>query len=201
MCRHRLRSPSHRPHPASQRTVLTTREWSHLVERLNASSRSKQLAILQAQHKRIADELSGLSFTPAISDKSRELAAANKSLPDRVAALMRKKKARLDAIRHEKAQAELAEATFKPRINDYKPSRAAASAKAVQRKISHLLQFVSGAAAVGRAQACCSCGWGFPLQRRHRRTPVSPTAHASHATPARRRRRWTAACARTSAGC
>ena len=125
-----------------QRTLLTSREWDGLVDRLNASSRTKQVALMQAQSKRIADELAGFSFRPAISEKSRELAAANKSLPERVAALMRKKKARLDAIRHEKAQAELAQATFKPRINDYKPSRAAASAMAAQRKISHLLQFV-----------------------------------------------------------
>ena len=132
-----------------QRTLLTSREWDTLVDRLNASSRNKQLSLMHAQQKRVADELAGLSFKPAISERSRELAATNKSLPERVAALMRKKKARLDAIRLEKAQTELAEATFKPHINEYKPSRAAASAKAVQRKISHLLQFVSGWAARG----------------------------------------------------
>ena len=124
--------------------MLTPREWNSLVERLNRSSRAKQMHVLQAQHKQMTDELTGLTFTPAISERSRELAAHNKALPERMAALMRKKKARLDKIRHEKACKELEEATFRPRVNDYKPSRAAQNARNVERKITHLMQYVSG---------------------------------------------------------
>ena len=98
---------------------------------------------MQAQHRAVAEELAGLTFQPQISERSREIAAANKSLPERVAALMRKKKAKLDRIKQGREQRELAEATFQPRINDYKPPNpAAASAAAVQRRIGHLLQYV-----------------------------------------------------------
>lgn len=100
-----------------ERKIMTGSEWNNLVSRLNESSKQRKVFLLRAQHQQIADELSGFSFTPAISEKSRELAAHNKSLPERVAALMRKKKSKLDKIRHEKAQSELAEATFKPKTN------------------------------------------------------------------------------------
>ena len=59
--------------------------------------------------------------------QSKELAAHNKSLPERVEVLMRRKKSKLDKIRHEKAQSELAEATFKPVINPRRPATAAAA--------------------------------------------------------------------------
>ena len=143
------------------KTALTTREWRGLVERLNASSKIKEASLRQAQLKRDAEELVGMTFRPAISEKSRELASHQKSLPERAAALMRKKKARLDRIRQERAQKELAEATFTPKINDYKGGNGggappAQSAAAVQRRIGHLMQYVSHAkpAPVPRGGVC-----------------------------------------------
>lgn len=117
-----------------QRVVLTQQAWSDLVGRLNESSRQKQLYLLKAQHKQIADQLAGLTFAPQISEHSRYLAAKNKSLPERVAALMRKKKAKLDRIRMEKAQKELEGATFKPQLNKRRDENP-------DRRIGHLLQY------------------------------------------------------------
>ncbi len=105
-----------------------------MVSRLNESSRRKQLHLLKAQHKQIADQLSGLTFVPQISERSRELAAMNKTLPERVAALMRKKKKKLDTIRDEKAAKELAQATFHPQLNKRKDEDPG-------RRIGHLLQY------------------------------------------------------------
>jgi hypothetical protein len=143
-----------------QKVVLTNEEWSHMVSRLNDASRRKQMFLLQAQHKQIKDELEGLTFTPAISGKSREMALNLKSLPDRVSALMRKRRAKLDSIRHEKAQEELKEATFKPRLNKWKPKSAATvggrqptpasdganmtstgASRSADQRMSHLLQY------------------------------------------------------------
>ena len=113
---------------------LSQGEWGQLVERLNDSSKAKQAYLLQAQHRQIADELSGLTFTPHITKKSRELAAHNKALPERMTALMRRKVAKLDKVRHERAQAELAEATFKPNTNVGKR-------RSSRRRVGHLMQY------------------------------------------------------------
>jgi hypothetical protein len=123
-----------------EKVVLTQGAWEDLVGRLNESSKKKELHLLKAQHKALADQLSGLTFTPQISDKSRELASLNKALPERVAALMRKKKAKLDKIRNEKVQRELSEATFKPNLTKSKGS-AGAGVDAAVRKIGHLMQY------------------------------------------------------------
>jgi hypothetical protein len=81
--------------------------------------------------------------------QSKELAAHNKSLPERVEVLMRRKKSKLDKIRHEKAQSELAEATFKPAINPRRPATAAAQLQRSAegeggdaRGVGHLMQYV-----------------------------------------------------------
>ena len=121
---------------------MTASEWHSLVGRLNGASKVKEANLRQSQLKRMTDELAGVTFTPAISERSRELAAAQKSLPERAAALMRKKKARLDQIRQERAQKELADATFTPKINDYKPP-VQQTAGTIQRRVGHLLQYVS----------------------------------------------------------
>ncbi len=71
---------------------------------------------------------------PVISERSRELAAANRSLPERVAALMRQKKAKLDKIRLEREQKETEETTFKPAINT------GSNAYAGER-VGHLMQY------------------------------------------------------------
>jgi len=85
--------------------------------------------------------------------QSKELAAHNKSLPERVEVLMRRKKSKLDKIRHEKAQSELAEATFKPVINPRRPATAAAAlqhhGEDGDRGVGHLLQYVREATAQG----------------------------------------------------
>jgi hypothetical protein len=127
------------------KVALTKDEWSNLVGRLTDSSKSKQLHLLRSQHKQIADELAGMTFTPHISEKSRELAAHNKTLPDRVAALMRKKKAKLDKIRQEKAQRELSEATFRPVINKRSstapPTDRGPMSDTQRRRVGHLMQY------------------------------------------------------------
>lgn len=133
-----------------QRLVLTGQEWGALVHRLNESSRRKQGYLLRAQHQQIAAELAGLTFAPHISERSRELAAQNKSLPARVEALMRRKKAKLDRIRHDRVEAELREATFRPNLAATKNARAAKTV-AEKRRIGHLMQYVS--------DADCWIGW------------------------------------------
>jgi hypothetical protein len=124
-----------------QTKKMTSAEWDGLVDRLNFLSRKKQAELMRAQHKQIADELQGLTFTPHITKKSRLLAAHNKSLPERVAALMRRKRAKIDKVRHERAQRELAEATFQPNLNHPGSSRAAARAAKMRRRVGHLMQY------------------------------------------------------------
>ena len=88
------------PRQPKEKVVLSDEAWRDLVGRLNDSSKKKETFLLKAQHKQLADQLAGLTFTPAISQRSRELAARNDSLPVRVAALMRKKKAKIESIRN-----------------------------------------------------------------------------------------------------
>lgn len=145
-------------HNRVQKLVLTGGEWSALVSRLNESSRKKQGYLLRAQHQQIASELAGLTFAPHISEKSRELAAQNKSLPQRVEALMRKKKAKLDRIRHDRVEEELREATFRPNLTQTKHARAARLV-AERRRVGHLLQYVSAPRRGGGVAAVCgACG-------------------------------------------
>lgn len=136
------------------KVVLTPREWSSLVDRLNASSKIKEQSMRQAQMKRVADEMTGMTFMPQISERSRELASNQRSLPERAAALMRKKQVKLERIRQERAQKELEGATFAPRINDYRPANpAATNAAALQRRIGNLMQYVSDTSCAPRATA------------------------------------------------
>lgn len=106
------------------------------MSRLNESSKKKQLMLLTAQQRQMADQLTGLTFKPFISENSRKLAANNPRLPERVAALMHKKKAKLDRIRTEKAEKELEEATFKPNLDKSK-----VRGEAMVRRIGHLMQY------------------------------------------------------------
>ena len=75
---------------------------------------------------------------PVISERSRELAAANRSLPERVAALMRQKKAKLDKIRLEREQKETEEATFKPAINS---GYGGGSSAYAGERVGHMMQY------------------------------------------------------------
>ncbi len=119
--------------------VLSDDAWNGLVSRLNESSKKKALGLLQAKQRALAEQMSESTFQPQISERSREIAAANRALPDRVATLMRAKKARLDKIRLEREQQELAEATFKPAIN---ASRSGLSGDdADGRRVGHLMQY------------------------------------------------------------
>jgi len=88
------------PAKSKEKVVLSDEAWQDLVSRLNESSKKKEVFLLKAQRKQLAEQLAGLTFTPAISQRSRELAARNDSLPVRVAALMRKKKAKIERIRN-----------------------------------------------------------------------------------------------------
>jgi hypothetical protein len=115
---------------------MTQDSWEELVSRLNASGKKKEVSLLQAQHRQLKDQLAGLTFTPHINGKSRELAELNKALPERVSALMRKKKAKLDRIRNEKAERELAGATFKPNLNKPKTP-----VDGIVRRVGHLMQY------------------------------------------------------------
>ncbi len=116
--------------------VLKPQEWEDLVGRLNESRKKKQLMLLTAQQRQMADQLAGLTFSPYISDNSRKLAANNPRLPERVAQLMHKKKAKLDRIRTEKAEKELEDATFKPNLEKSK-----IRGDAMVRRIGHLMQY------------------------------------------------------------
>jgi tRNA (guanine37-N1)-methyltransferase len=78
--------------------VLSGGEWDALVGRLNDSVKRKKSHLLKEQREQIAAELTGMTFAPSISEKSRELAAQTKSLPERVTALMLKKKEKIDKI-------------------------------------------------------------------------------------------------------
>lgn len=119
-----------------EKVIMTQDSWEELVSRLNASGKKKEVSLLQAQHKQLKDQLAGLTFTPHINGKSRELAELNKALPERVSALMRKKKAKLDRIRNEKAERELAGATFKPNLNKPKTP-----VDGIVRRVGHLMQY------------------------------------------------------------
>lgn len=152
-----LHSLARRLLPA-QHPLLTVDEWDRLVDRLTESSKRKQAYIMKAQHAQIAAELSGLTFTPDISKKSRELAAHNKSLPQRMEALMRKKKAKLEKIRHDRVTKEMAEATFQPNLDKSRASvrrtgLAGAAAVSERRQIGHLLQYVRPAGALAGSES------------------------------------------------
>jgi hypothetical protein len=129
------------PAPAVQKTTQRTSEGGNdLVSRLNDSAKRKQLSLLKAKERTLAEQMAEAPFAPAISERSRELAAANRALPERVAALMRKKKAKLDKIRLEREQKEMEEATFRPAINAESGAGADAN-DGTPRRVSHLMQY------------------------------------------------------------
>ena len=126
-----------------QKVVLTDEGWSGLVSRLNESGKRKTLGLLQAKQRALAEQMASATFQPQISERSREIAAANRALPDRVAALMKAKKARLDKIRLEREQKELEEATFRPAINARTGGGASGedALGADERRLGHLMQY------------------------------------------------------------
>jgi hypothetical protein len=63
---------------------LRTTEVKGLVERLTDSSRQRELFLMQAHQRVMAEELAGFRFTPHICKTSRALAANNKSLHHRL---------------------------------------------------------------------------------------------------------------------
>lgn len=136
-----------------QPVKLTSTEWDGLVGRLNEGSRRKQAYLMRVQQTQIASELQGLTFTPSISERSREIAARNKSLPDRLEALTLRKKKRSDELRNARVESEMREATFKPDLSKSAKSAAqsigaqAAAAVAAgsdeKRQVEHLMQYVS----------------------------------------------------------
>jgi hypothetical protein len=126
------------PRVTASRPKLTEKEWDDLVDRLNEKARDKQKEIMRAQHRRIAEELAGLTFTPKICKKSREYASSSQPLPDRVDTLMRLKKQKIERVRYEQTQEELKSATFKPEINSN--SRATLRARS---KIKNLNEYLA----------------------------------------------------------
>lgn len=128
--------------PSKEKLVLSGREWETLVSRLNDSSKKKELNLRKAQHKQIADELSGLTFTPHISERSRELASQNKSLPDRVEFFMRKRRNKLDQIRQEKERKEMEQCSHRPDLSKSKKPSVAISKDKLMRSIGHLAKYV-----------------------------------------------------------
>lgn len=124
---------------------MTEKSWQVLVNRLNDTSKRKLLLHRRAQQRQDAEALTGLTFQPAISEKSRVMAAQVKSLPDRVNTLMKKKQAKIARIRAELDQKELAEATFKPNLNRNKSaiSRVPSQNRHTETgsRITHLLQY------------------------------------------------------------
>lgn len=50
-----------------QRVVLRKKDWSELVDRLNESSKRKEVRLMKVQHRKLAEELEGLNFKPQIN--------------------------------------------------------------------------------------------------------------------------------------
>lgn len=47
--------------------VLGKKDWSELVDRLNESSKRKEVRLMKVQHRKLAEELEGLNFKPQIN--------------------------------------------------------------------------------------------------------------------------------------
>jgi hypothetical protein len=122
---------------------LSGGEINALVARLQESQKKHQQQLLQKQAERQAEETAH-SFKPLISERSKVLAAKNKSLPERVEALLLKKKKRLDDIKQEREQKELEEATFRPAVNRERPATAGGALggdDGGRRAVGHLMQY------------------------------------------------------------
>ncbi len=113
------------------------------MSRLQESQKKQQQQLLARQAERQAEETAH-SFKPQISERSRQLSAKNKSLPERVEALLLKKKKRLDDIKQEREQKELEEATFRPAVNRERPATAGGALGGEdggRRAVGHLMQY------------------------------------------------------------
>jgi hypothetical protein len=105
-----------------EETRLTEGEWDELVDHLNDSGRERHQARMREQNKQIAGELAGLSFKPRINKKSREMAAHNNKLPDRLEHVMHIRQEKINREKSRQAQEIISQVTAKPYIN--KKSRA-----------------------------------------------------------------------------
>lgn len=98
--------------------VLSETEWEKLVERLNDSSKTRQISLMRKQHKHIATELAGLNFKPRINPLSRDMAAENLRLyeGDRLKHVVKSKAEKIAKARHQLQKAEIDKCTFQPNL-------------------------------------------------------------------------------------
>ena len=96
---------------------LTEGEWDELVEHLNDSGRERHQARMREQNKQIPVELAGLRFKPKINKKSREMAAHNNKLPDRLEHVLHIRQEKINREKSRQAQEVIAQVTAKPVIN------------------------------------------------------------------------------------
>jgi hypothetical protein len=98
--------------------VLSETEWQRLVDRLNDSSKTKQISLMRKQHKYIATELAGLNFKPRINPLSRDMAAENLRLyeGDRLQHVVKSKAEKIAKARHQLQKAEIDKCTFQPNL-------------------------------------------------------------------------------------
>jgi len=100
--------------------VLTENEWEKLVERLNDSSKTRQISLMRKQHKHIASELAGLNFKPRINPLSRDMAAENLRLyeGDRLKHVVKSKAEKIAKARHQLQKSEMDKCTFQPNLTN-----------------------------------------------------------------------------------
>ena len=98
--------------------VLSETEWEKLVERLNDSSKTRQISLMRKQHKHIATELAGLNFKPRINPLSRDMAAENLRLyeGDRLKHVVKSKAEKIAKARHQLQKEEIDKCTFQPNL-------------------------------------------------------------------------------------
>jgi hypothetical protein len=127
---------AHKPdQKAKSARVLTQKGWDELVLRLNDSAKEKQLTLMRKQHQYIAEQLSGLNFSPHINRYSRELASENLKIfdKDRLEHVMKSKRDKVEKSRHHFEQEAIAECTFKPELT--------AKAKRHNRTVDDLMDY------------------------------------------------------------
>ena len=100
--------------------VLSENEWEKLVERLNDSSKTRQISLMRKQHKHIAKELAGLNFKPRINPLSRDMAAENLRLyeGDRLKHVVKSKAEKIAKARHQLQKSEMDKCTFQPNLTN-----------------------------------------------------------------------------------
>lgn len=115
-----LRQPYHlnRSTSAKSKVKLTTNQWDNLVDRLYDSLRRHDIRVATAQQAIIAQELTDVTFTPRINQKSKQMGPRDVPLQERAAMFEARRNAKLKLERQRLEDKEFKEVTFKPKINE-----------------------------------------------------------------------------------